>query len=79
MLTLHCQSEMMTEAFFIVMKTNDLLKRLRKAGCFIIRHGARHDIWFSPITGLARPVPRHGAKEIPSGTLKSIEKDLLGL
>jgi predicted RNA binding protein YcfA (HicA-like mRNA interferase family) len=60
------------------MKYYDLLKSLKKAGCFIIRHGARHDIWYSPVTGLSRPVPRHGAKEVPTGLLKSLEKELLG-
>lgn len=61
------------------MKQNDLFKRLKRAGCLIVRHGARHDIWYSPVTGLSRPVPRHGAKEVPIGLLKSIEKELLGL
>lgn len=61
------------------MKTSELLKRLQKAGCFMVRHGKRHDIWHSPITGNDCSVPRHGAKEIPPGTLKSIEKDLLGI
>ncbi|MBO5625977.1 MAG: type II toxin-antitoxin system HicA family toxin [Prevotella sp.] len=61
------------------MKHKELTRRLREAGCFILRHGARHDIWHSPMTGKNTPVPRHGAKEIPPGTLKSIEKELLGL
>lgn len=67
-------SSEMTKEFFYTMKQSDLCKRLREAGCFIYRHGARHDIWESPITGLRWPVPRHGAKEIPTGTLKSIEE-----
>lgn len=61
------------------MKHNDLIRSLEDAGCILLRHGARHDIWFSPITGKTKPVPRHGSKEIPTGTLKSIKKDLLGL
>lgn len=60
------------------MKTSDMLKELRKAGCFLLRHGKRHDIWHSPLTGNDCPVPRHGAKEVPLGTLKTIRKDLLG-
>ena len=64
--------------FFNIMKTNELIKRLSQAGCWIIRPGARHDIWYSPITGKQAPVPRHGAKEIPKGTLRRIEKELLG-
>jgi predicted RNA binding protein YcfA (HicA-like mRNA interferase family) len=61
------------------MTHNELFKRLRKAGCFIVRHGGRHDLWFSPVTGKQKPVPRHGTKEIPIGLLKNLEKELLGL
>ncbi|MCH5174908.1 MAG: type II toxin-antitoxin system HicA family toxin [Prevotellaceae bacterium] len=61
------------------MKYKDLYKRLREVGCFISRHGSRHDIWYSPITGNKRPVPRHGSKEVSTGTLKAIEEELLGL
>lgn len=69
----------MTKELFKIMRYHELIRRLRRAGCSIDRHGTRHDIWYSPITGNKAPVPRHGSKEIPSGTLKSIEKELLGL
>lgn len=69
----------MTKELFKIMRYHELIKRLRRAGCSIDRHGTRHDIWYSPITGNKVPVPRHGSKEIPLGTLKSIEKELLGL
>ena len=29
------------------MKTNELLKLLKKNGCSLIRHGSNHDIWYS--------------------------------
>lgn len=61
------------------MKQCQLTKRLKAAGCSLVRHGGGHDIWYSPITGLQRAVPRHGSKEVPKGLLKSLEKDLLGL
>ena len=61
------------------MTVNQLIKRLRAAGCRLVRHGLRHDLWYSPITGLTRPVPRHGSKGVKIGLLKSLEKDLLGL
>ena len=61
------------------MTVNQLIKRLRAAGCRLVRHGRRHDLWFSPITGLTRSVPRHGSKGVKIGLLKSLEKDLLGL
>ena len=57
-----------------VMKTSELTAALLNAGCYILRNGSRHDIWFSPITNCKFPVPRHGAKEIPNGTEKSIKK-----
>jgi len=56
------------------MKTSDLLKQLKKNGCTFVRHGKRHDIWGSPITGKLFPVPRHGAKEIPTGTANEIKE-----
>ena len=57
-----------------IMKTTELLKKLLGAGCTLMRHGANHDIWYSPITGKRFPVPRHTSKEVASGTLKDIAK-----
>lgn len=48
------------------------IKNTAEAGCKLIRHGANHDIWYSPITQKKFPVPRHFAKEVPTGTLKDI-------
>lgn len=56
------------------MRTQELLKKLKKAKCRIIRNGANHDIWYSEITGKKFPVPRHKA-EIPTGTLNNILRD----
>ena len=56
------------------MKTSELLKILKKNGCYLIRHGKNHDIWFSPITNKQFSVPRH-KDEIKIGTLGSIMKD----
>ena len=61
------------------MKINELTRRLHKAGCFVVRNGGDHDIWYSPITGKLRPVPRHGTQEVPKGLLRKLEKVLLGL
>ena len=55
------------------MKTSELLKEFRKNKIFLVRHGAGHDIYFSPITQAYITVPRH-AKEIKTGTLKNIRK-----
>lgn len=56
------------------MRYSELERELRKAGCYIVRSGASHDIWFSPITGKKFTVPRHGGKEVPIGTYESIMK-----
>lgn len=56
------------------MKTAELLKILKKNGCYLIRHGSNHDIWFSPMTNKQFAVPRH-KDEIKIGTLKSILKE----
>ena len=61
------------------MKTNQFVRSLEAAGCRLVRHGDKHDKWYSPITGKYRFVPRHGSKEVPTGLLKSLKKDLLGL
>lgn len=56
------------------MKQSELLKLFSENGITFVQHGKRHDIYFSPITNKKFPVPRH-AKEIATGTLKSIKKD----
>lgn len=57
------------------MKTSELKKILKKNGCYIIRHGGNHDIWFSPKTGKKFTVERHDSKEIAVGTANGILKD----
>ena len=60
--------------YSFIVKTTELLKKLLGAGCTLMRHGANHDIWYSPITGKRFPVPRHTSKEVALGTLKDIAK-----
>ena len=57
------------------MKTSELTKMLKKAGCYIAEHGAKHDKWHSPKTEKDFLVWRHSAKEIPTGTANQIIKD----
>ena len=54
------------------MKVRELERKLKAQGCYFVRHGKRHDLWFSPITNSPFPIPRHGAKEVPDGTLVDI-------
>ena len=41
------------------MKRRDLVGRLEEAGCVLIMHGAKHDIYHQPRLGRSEPVPRH--------------------
>lgn len=41
------------------MKRVDLIKTIEEFGCVLIRHGAKHDWYRNPNTGVAQPVPRH--------------------
>ncbi|MDO5407166.1 MAG: type II toxin-antitoxin system HicA family toxin [Eubacteriales bacterium] len=57
------------------MKTSELVKILRRGGCHLVEHGKEHDKWHSKLTGKDFRVPRHGSKEIPTGTADRILKD----
>ncbi|HQP96868.1 MAG TPA: type II toxin-antitoxin system HicA family toxin [bacterium] len=56
------------------MKRKDLLKRIASAGCVLVRHGSRHDLYRNPNTGKKQPVPRHD--EIDENLAKHIIKEL---
>lgn len=56
------------------MKTQELIKQLKKNGCYLLRNGKKHDIWYSEKTNKQFTVPRH-KQEIATGTLKSIMED----
>ncbi len=57
------------------MKTSELIKLLKKNGCYPLRNGKKHDIWYSPKTGKQFAVPRHLSQDIPTGTCRNIKKD----
>lgn len=56
------------------MKTQELIKLLKKNQCYVLRSGSRHDIWYSNLTDKQFTVPRHKA-DIPVGTMKNILRD----
>lgn len=56
------------------MTFGELKRQLTEIGCSVLRDGAKHEIWRSPVTGKQFPVGRHNKKEVPTGTLKSIKK-----
>ena len=59
------------------MKTSELLKSLKDAGCILARPGSGHDKWMNPKTGKSTFVPRH-AREVPKGLALKILKELAG-
>ncbi len=56
------------------MKRDELVRSLVKRGCYLHRHGSRHDIYANPRNGRKAPIPRHA--EIKDSLIKLIEKQL---
>jgi mRNA interferase HicA len=57
------------------MKHRDLVSRLQDAGCVLLRHGGKHDIYHNPKTGRSEPVPRH--REVNELLAKKILRSLI--
>ena len=57
------------------MTYGELKKLLKKNGCYLHHQGKRHEMWYSPTTGLQFPVGRHNSEEVRSGTLNKIKND----
>lgn len=55
-------------------KVSEILKRLKKDGWYLHRHGANHDQYRHPTKKGQIPVPRHGSSEVAKGTENSILK-----
>jgi mRNA interferase HicA len=56
------------------LKRKDLIRQLVDAGCFLKRHGKRHDMYENPTNGRKSPVPRHA--EIKETLCELIKKQL---
>ena len=56
------------------MKKNELLRHLRRFGCFLKREGKEHELWCNPRTGHIEAVPRH--QEIPNNLARKICREL---
>ena len=41
------------------MKRVKLIRTIEGLGCCLVRHGAKHDWYRNPDTGVSQPVPRH--------------------
>ena len=57
------------------MKRRDLIERLEHAGCLLLRHGGKHDIYQNPRSGKSQPIPRH--REVNERLARKIIKDLI--
>lgn len=57
------------------MKYSEVERKLTKAGCYYLKDGKKHPIWFSPITDKAFQLSKHRSEEVKFGTLKSISRD----
>jgi predicted RNA binding protein YcfA (HicA-like mRNA interferase family) len=55
-------------------KRAELISRLTKTGCLLIRHGGKHDWYQNPKTQVCQAVPRH--REINEHLARSIIKRL---
>jgi len=55
-------------------KRGNFIRELVNAGCYLKRHGGRHDIYANPHNGKQAPVPRH--PEIKEMLIKKIKKQL---
>ena len=56
------------------MKTNELTRKLKAAGCWYVKPGKKHDWWWSPITQRMFQVPRHATQDVGHNLLKDIER-----
>ena len=56
------------------MKREEFLRELTEAGCYLKRHGKKHDIYVNPRNERVSPVPRH--TEIKQSLCDLIRKQL---
>lgn len=59
------------------MTYRDLTKKLKRLGCEYVRQAAgSHEIWWRPSNQRFTTIPRHANRDMATGTLRSILKDL---
>ena len=56
------------------MKRRALIKELVDAGCYLRRHGKRHDIYMNLKSGRKAPIPRHS--EIKDSLCELVRRQL---
>ena len=59
------------------MTYGELRLKLENLGCRFQRQGqGSHEIWLNPANGRLSPVPRHGNRDLATGTLHQIRRNL---
>lgn len=54
-----------------------LTRKLRHLGCEFVRQAAgSHEIWWRPENQRFTTIPHHGNRDVPTGTLRAILRDL---
>ena len=56
------------------MNRRELIRELTRQGCYLERHGSRHDLYVNPKTGQKAPLPRHN--EIKNSLAELIRRQL---
>ena len=56
------------------MKRSRFIREIVAAGCYLKRHGKKHDIYANPLTGKRAPIPRH--QEIKESLCELVTKQL---
>lgn len=56
------------------MKRGDLIRHLRRHGCYLKREGRAHSLWCNPATGAVESIPRHS--EVPNHLVRRILRNL---
>jgi mRNA interferase HicA len=58
------------------LKRSEFIRWLVDQGCYLFRHGSKHDIYRNPLNGKKAPVPRHNELR---DTLCTLIRNQLGL
>ena len=59
------------------MTYRQLRSKIEALGCQHVRNArGSHQIWTNPANGRSSPVPLHGNRDIPEGTISAIRRNL---
>jgi len=59
------------------MNYRNLTRRLSQLGCEFLRQASgSHEVWWNPSNEQFTVIPRHGGRDLPAGTLRTILRQL---